>query len=62
MHRLEGRTRLTAATNETFITSRGEIQASGWVPPLVAPHFIRRAGLRHYAELRNEMLRRSRKV
>ena len=62
MRRLEGWTRLTAAADGTFITSRGEMQASGWVPPLVAPHFIRRATLRQYAELRNEMLRRSRKA
>ena len=59
MRRLEGWTRLVPSREGTLVTSRGEVDAGGWVPPLITPHFIRRATIRQYAEMRQEMLRRA---
>ena len=59
MRRLEGWTRLAPSRDGTLVTSRGEVDAGGWVPPLITPHFIRRATVRQYAEMRQEMLRRA---
>jgi carbon monoxide dehydrogenase subunit G len=60
MRRLNGVTRLAATPRGTRVTSLGELVPEVWIPPLVGARFLERATRKQYAEMRDEMLRRSR--